>query len=339
MNISSTDRTSFLACILAAFLSFFASGSPVMAADAGSQREAQPADSNSSHSGTPAQAIAQEHSGEEAPQQAAGRRQYLFFAVFDCSWKNVERGPQGATNARLLFEQLRSVQNERSDLHTEYLLTDCARDNWFALPLSGKDIVSKRVEHMYQRLVDQATLWRMQDPQARINVVSLGGSWGGAQAAVFAHVVDERGIRLAKHSESAKPRLGAADGVLAASGDISQALVLLDPVGATAAVAALPASVVSGFQIVARDEKREAFRSSTIIAQGASANRALLGVTVAGSHSDICGGYERNGLAIRTANLAIDYINSLSATPILQRQPLPTDPKINVIHRSDQEGS
>ena len=309
-----------------------------MAEDAGSQREAQPAASNSSHSGTGSRAIAQHHSGEEAPQQATGRRQHLFFAVFDCSWKNVERGPQGATNARLLYEQLRTVQNERSDLHAEYVLTDCARDNWFALPVSGKDIVSKRVEHMYQRLVDQATLWRLQDPRARINVVSLGGSWGGTQAAVFAHVVDERGIRSLKNPESSKPRAAATDGVLAAPRDISQALVLLDPVGATPAVANFPASVVSGFQIVARDEKREAFRSSSIIAQGASANRALLGVTVAGSHSDICGGYELNGLAIRTANLAIDYINSLSPTAILQRQALPTDPKFNVIHRSDQEG-
>src|SRR3546814_21075273 len=90
-------------------------------------------------------------------------------------------------------------------------------------------------------------------------------------------------------------------------------------------------------QSVASDEKRPLFRSMPIIPDGLSEDRSFVGIAVAGSHSDICGGYKLNGFAIRTFNLVVDYINRLSDTPLLHKQPVPTDPALSVIHDSSQE--
>jgi len=57
---------------------------------------------------------------------------------------------------------------------------------------------------------------------------------------------------------------------------------------------------------------------------------------VAGAHSDIGGSYHLNGLGIRSANVMANYVNSLSDTPLMQLQPEPLDPRINVIHRTEE---
>src|SRR3546814_1789062 len=85
-----------------------------------------------------------------------------------------------------------------------------------------------------------------------------------------------------------------------------------DLVGAPTSNLQLPPSVLSGLQIVASDEKRPLFRSMPIIPDGLSEDRRFVGIAVAGSHSDICGGYKLNGFAIRTFNLVVDYINRRS---------------------------
>src|SRR3546814_12932951 len=105
----------------------------------------------------------------------------------------------------------------------------------------------------------------------------------------------------------------------------SQVVILLDPVGAPTSNLQLPPSVLSGLQIVASDEKRPLFRSMPIIQDGLSEDRRFVGIAVAGSYSDICGGYKLNGLAIRTFNLVVDYINHLSDTQLLKRQPVATE--------------
>src|SRR3546814_9743326 len=87
-----------------------------------------------------------------------------------------------------------------------------------------------------------------------------------------------------------------------------------DLVGAPTSNLQLPPSVLSGLQIVARDEKRPLFRSMPIIPDGLSEDRRFVGIAVAGSQSDICGRYKLNGFAIRTFNLVVDYINRLSDT-------------------------
>jgi hypothetical protein len=59
-------------------------------------------------------------------------------------------------------------------------------------------------------------------------------------------------------------------------------------------------------------------------------------VLVPGAHSDVGGGYLRNGLSIRSGNLMIDYLNALSDRPFLEKSPEPSDPRLNVVHRSTE---
>jgi hypothetical protein len=52
-------------------------------------------------------------------------------------------------------------------------------------------------------------------------------------------------------------------------------------------------------------------------------------------HSDVGGSYHRDGLAIRSDNLMVDYLNALSDQSFLQLQAVPDDPRLNVVHRSE----
>jgi hypothetical protein len=94
--------------------------------------------------------------------------------------------------------------------------------------------------------------------------------------------------------------------------------------------------VISGIHIIAEDERRAKFKSDRIIEPGMTDNGRFLGVTVAGAHSDVGGSYHRDGLAIRSNNLMVDYLNSLSDRPFLQKTAEPTDPRLNVVHRSEE---
>lgn len=262
----------------------------------------------------------------------------LFFAIFDCSWRNARTGPTGPTNVHQIHDRLKALEKQPGiRIHSERVETDCARDNWFARPDQGRPVIDDRLERMHQRLAAQTELWLEQTPFAQISVVSMGGSWGATQAAEFSRTLHERGIRV----DLAGIESGTGDAhrasSLAATYRPSQVVILLAPVGAPTSDLHLPPSVLSGLQVVAADEKRPLFRSIPIISDGLSEDRRFVGITVAGSHSDICGGYKLNGFAIRNFNLVVDFINRLSDTPLLQKQPVPTDPAMNVIHDSTQE--
>jgi hypothetical protein len=47
------------------------------------------------------------------------------------------------------------------------------------------------------------------------------------------------------------------------------------------------------------------------------------------------GGYHRNGFSTLSFNLAADYLNALSDTPLLHKRALPQDPQMFVIHHSE----
>ncbi|RMH88594.1 hypothetical protein EBB59_11495, partial [Lysobacter pythonis] len=98
----------------------------------------------------------------------------------------------------------------------------------------------------------------------------------------------------------------------------------------------LPSSTVSGFQITAANERRGLFPVDQIIPKGLSEDGRFLNVTVAGAHSDVGGSYIRNGLGIRSFNLMTDYHNRLLGDSILPRLHEPEDPRMNVIHRSEE---
>lgn len=264
------------------------------------------------------------------------RHERIFIAVFDCSWRHASKGPSEPTTVRRIYLQLGVAEKADPRLHAEYVATDCARDNWYLNPDHGRSVMQARLEYMYRALVAQSARWLARDAQARIAVLNLGGSWGGVQAARFANVLARRGIR--KPGVDADRR-GAADALLVAPGQTAQAIALLDPVGAADSEFRLPPSVVSGIQFTAMDEHRPAFKSAQIIGKGMSADGRFMGLFVPGAHSDVCGGYIRDGLEIRTANLLIDYINGVAVSPWLTKRAEPDDARFNVIHHSEDEGS
>lgn len=264
------------------------------------------------------------------------RHERLFVAMFDCSWKNASKGPSEPTTIRRIYLQWQQSQKENPRIHAEYVVTDCARDNWFSRPDRGRSIKNARLEQMYRKVGAQSARWLKQDPQASVALLNLGGSWGAVQAAEFTVVVARRGIE--SPGEDADSHVVARE-TLVAPGKTAQAIALLDPVGDTDPVLRLPATVISGIQFTAMDEHRPVFQSVQIIGKGRSVDGRFIGLFVPGAHSDVCGGYHRDGLAIRTGNILIDYINGLGEIPWLTKQFEPDDPRLNVIHHSEEEGS
>jgi hypothetical protein len=98
----------------------------------------------------------------------------------------------------------------------------------------------------------------------------------------------------------------------------------------------LAPSVMGALQISALDEQRDQFRSTEAIEPGMSPDRRFLQVWVAGAHSNIGGSYWANGLSDRSFNLAAEYLNSLSDTPLFTKRAESQDPALNVIHRSHE---
>lgn len=117
-------------------------------------------------------------------------------------------------------------------------------------------------------------------------------------------------------------------------------MALYDPVGTGVPVnekdRRLPPSVISGFQLTAVHEVRRSFRSSPVLDPGMTEDGRFLAVHVPGAHSDVGGGYHRDGLSTRSANLVIDYLNALSDKPFLEKREESQDPRMNVIHRSEE---
>lgn len=205
--------------------------------------------------------------------------------------------------------------------------------------------VDERAEEMYKRFIEQAWNWKQQDPDAQIRVASIGFSRGGEEVALFARLLEERGIQDpsgAKYTYDSHHRIKYVEytrPALVGAHQVAQAVALFDPVGTGSAMHGdrrLPPSVISGIQFTALDEHRGLFKSDRIIDPGLTPDGRFAGIYVPGAHSDVGGGYHRDGASIRTGNFVIDYINGLSDEPILAKRAEPDDPRLNVIHHSEE---
>lgn len=277
--------------------------------------QAAPGSSRTSHSTKPAQV--------ESAQASDDR---LFVALFDCSWKSASKGPPEPTTVAWIRQQL-THRASRASLGIGYVATDCARNNWLTLPNHGEAFAGTRLAAMYKQLATQSEAWLREDPGARISLLIVGGSWGALQGVEFSMMVDVLGL----HSPTGE--------ILVPPRQTKQALALLAPTGHLPPELHLPSSVISGFQLSPTDERRPGFQSLPILGKGRSDDGRFLSLPVPGSLSDVCGGYRLNGLSMRAANLMIGYINRLSTTPLLREQPEPDDPRMNVVHRSQEEGT
>lgn len=271
----------------------------------------------------------------------------LFVACFDGTWNDMREDPEHTTNVGLIARQLDDVEQASAGrIHSAYVDGIGTDGSGLQRAVDGAIGFSydARLETMYEQLMVQARRWKQENPDAEIRIVDLGFSRGAEEAAGFARLVHQRGIADPTgyrrfrgddgqmHVEFTKPPL-------VATGAVAQAEALFDPVGTghpRAHDRRPPASVISGFQLVAADERRNLFQSTSIMDPGQSHDGRFLSVTVPGAHSDVGGGYHRNGLAMRSSDLMADYINGLTDPPLLQKQLMQADPRLDVIHRSEE---
>lgn len=268
----------------------------------------------------------------------------IFFANFDGTGNDLHADPEHSTNVGDLHAQLEVIAERDARISSRYLPGPGTQGNPFTRVWDGAtgNTYDDRVQRMYELLVREARAWKQEDPQADIRIITTGFSRGAEQAAGFSRMVHERGIQDIKGLTS--KTIGSKDIAwilppLVPPGRTPISEVLFDPVGTGRPRdhdRTLPSSVVSGLQIVARDERRNSFPSTQIIPQGHSSDGRFLGVTVPGSHSDIGGSYHLDGLSILNFNLAADFINAHSDVPLVVKQGEPKDPRRYVIHHSEE---
>lgn len=273
----------------------------------------------------------------------------LYVAAFDGTGNDKFKDPLHATNVAKIENQVEELLDSgRQNIAVGYVPGPGTEDHAIRRVLDGAIGFTHetRVEAMYAQFVVKAAEWVRKDPHATIRLADIGFSRGAEEAASFARLVHERGIQDPRgaiyaydshgnitHVEYTKPPL-------VEPGKVAQVVGLFDAVGTGAPVndydRRLPPSVISGVQIFSKDEHRGLFKSDHIIDPGLTPDGRFLGVLVPGAHSDVGGGYLRNGLSIRSGNLMVDYLNALSDRPFLEKSPEPIDPRLNVVHRSTE---
>ncbi|SEM25548.1 Uncharacterized alpha/beta hydrolase domain [Pseudoxanthomonas sp. GM95] len=280
---------------------------------------------------------------------AGNPNEKLFIAAFDGTGNDVFSDPEHATNVAGIRSQIKHLNRDGNDqIEVGYVIGPGTQKNALARTLDGADghTYNERLEDMYRQFIEKASEWKAENPDAQIRVADVGFSRGAEQAAGFSRLVHERGIqdpdgavyKLGSHGEIKSVAYNKEP--IVEPGQVAQAVGLFDPVGTGDPVKhqdrRLPPSVISGVQIIAEDERRGLFKSTHIIDPGQTSDGRLLGVTVAGAHSDIGGSYHRDGLATRSGNLMTDYVNALSDKPFLDKRAEPSDPRLNVVHRSEE---
>ena len=281
--------------------------------------------------------------------QTSNQHERLYVAAFDGTGNDVNSDPEHATNVAKIRDQIETL-NRAGDYSIE--VGYVAGPGTQANPIErGRDgarghTYDERLEDMYKLFIEQVSKWHDEDPDVQIRLANIGFSRGAEQAAGFARLVHERGIQnpdgaiYTRNSQGQITNVEYTKPPLVPAGQVAQAVGLFDPVGTGEPVnekdRRLPPSVISGFQLIAEDERRGLFRSSRIIDPGMTPDGRFLGVVVAGAHSDVGGSYHRDGLGIRNGNLMIDFLNSLSDKSFLDKTHEPDDPRLNVVHRSEE---
>ncbi len=276
----------------------------------------------------------------------------VFIALFDGTGNDAVNDPQHITNVGLLKKQVENISLQDPKVGYYYKEGPGTQGGLTGIVDGATGgTYQQRIEVMYKEFDEQSARWLKENPNAHITVMSVGFSRGAEQAAGFTRLVDERGIQDPEARKVEKLPLGlgstglADDKVsytaapLVPSGQIPQALAMYDPVatGAPEWKDRRPASsVMSGLQIKAGDEHRALFPANNIIAQGVSEDGRFLGVTTAGCHSDIGGGYQLNGLSTRNFNLMSGYLNATMGEAVVKKLDVPVEPEKSVIHDSTQ---
>ena len=202
-----------------------------------------------------------------------------------------------------------------------------------------------RVEQLYLVFCEQSAAWLRQDPDARIHLAGIGFSRGAEAVAALQRTVHERGIRNPRGVAPEYDEFGLLERIawadlppLVPPGRTVQAALLLDPVATSLRGhdRRLPASNVSTLQITSLQEPRDHFPGTLHAPPGLTEAGTVANLMVGGAHSDIGGAYTLDGVGRRVHNMGVDYFNGLFGERLLEQVPVAHDPRMFVVHRSDQ---
>jgi len=260
----------------------------------------------------------------------------LFVALADGT-ENDLKDRRKYTNVALLNDELKRNNNPHIDRHyvsgvgtyrgEENLWTKASAKLDAAFSLSDQ----QRAEELYESLSKQASAWKREDPEAKISVVQVGFSRGAGVATLLNRMIHERGIKDTETKKIVNGKLQPTGEHLIKPGQIKQAALLYDPVTTfMKGDFTLSPSTVSAFQLNAAHEYRALFPVTSI----ASGPGQFQG-TLPGCHTDIGGGYEKDGLARYARDMGNAFLNRLAGHALFKRPDLPPrDDASCVIHHS-----
>lgn len=161
--------------------------------------------------------------------------------------------------------------------------------NWESTPWKAGEAAQEILLNAYRRLEIRVNTILADNPSAEMALNLTGFSRGGAEAVAFANMLNERGI----------------PGVYQPGQLSINSMALFDPVNQTSGVlnTTWPTNVKNTLVIVALDENR-----LIMPAMPAGSNAIMIGVP--GSHSDIGGGYNPQGIQAITLKLAHDFLKT-----------------------------
>lgn len=203
----------------------------------------------------------------------------------------------------------------------------------------------RRIEQAYLEFCVRSARWISEDPNVRIHLVGIGFSRGAELVPALQRMVHERGIRdpsgadVAYDSEGLLRSIRYADHPpLVPPGQTLQVALLHDPVATSLKSKAreLPPSTVGALGFTALHESRGTFDATRHLPDGLSERGHIANFSVPGAHADVGGGYLVDGMGRRIYNMDIDYANALFGRPLLQKVAVPYDPRMYVVHSSDQ---
>lgn len=281
-----------------------------------------------------------------APRLLDSPQDRLFVAAMDGTGNSLHKdAPENLTIVAELSTELRGVGNPAiavgyvEGVGTQEGVWNSAVDSALATTFQA------RVEQAYLGFCVQAAEWFQEDPNARIRLAGIGFSRGAESIAALQRMIHERGIRdplgadVRYDADGVLTSISWAEGpLLARPGQTVQVAILIDPVatGLRDEDRRLPASNVGTLQFTSIHEPRDHFMATMHVPAGLSEGGRVANLIVAGAHSDVGGAYRIDGVGRVVRNASVDYVNMLVGEPVLQKVPEPFDPRMFVVHSSDQ---